>query len=72
MLKEPQKDTRSDNLGSDGEVSVQEEATKDKQETSILQGDLSLTEKKKNIDLWRKGMLKRVKNEKVAVLGRRQ
>ena len=67
MLKKPQKETWSDNLDWDGEVSVQEEATKNKQETSLLQVDLSITEKKKNRECWRKGMLESVIKEKVAV-----
>ena len=67
MLKQPEKETWSDNLDWDGDVSVQEEATKNKQETNLLRVDLSITEKKKNRECWRKGMLESVIKEKVAV-----
>ena len=67
MLKQPQKEIWSDNLDGDVDVSVQKEVANDKQETNMLQRDLSLTEKKKNREIWRKGMLEWVKKEKVAV-----
>ena len=67
MLKKPRKETWSDNLERDGDVSAWEEATKNKQETNLLQADLSITEKKKNRDRWRKGMLESLMKEKVAV-----
>ena len=42
---------------------VQEEATKVNQEKIRMQQELSLREKKKNREIWRMGMLDRVKKE---------
>ena len=39
--------------------------TKDKKEKNKLQGERSLIEKKKNREIWRKGMLEKVKKGKV-------
>ena len=41
--------------------------TKDRQRKKKLQGELSLIEKKKNREIYRKGMLERVKKENVPV-----
>ena len=47
------------------EMSLQEEEINVQQKTKQLPGELSLIEKKKNREIWRKGMLERVKKEKV-------
>ena len=67
MLKHPHKVNLGNILEGDGDVSLPEQDIKDKQETKKLQGELSLIEKKRNTEIWRKGMLDRVKKEKVAV-----
>ena len=67
MLEQPQREFWSDNLDGDGDVSAQEEATKDKLKTNMRQGDLSLTDKIKKREIWRKGLLERVKKENVPV-----
>ena len=41
--------------------------TKDQQEKNKLQGELSLIEKKKNKESWRRGILERVKKDNVSV-----
>ena len=49
------------------EMLRKEKKKRDKQETKKLQGELSLIEKKRNREIWRKGMLDRVKKEEVPV-----
>ena len=41
--------------------------TRDQQEKNKLQGELSLIEKKKNKESWRRGILERVKKDNVSV-----
>ena len=66
LKKDPLKETWSDSLVMESDGSEQEEATKVHSETNQHR-ELSLIEKKKNRDIWRCGMLERLKKENAPV-----